>query len=71
MKSSLLLGVWVFHQLDYWVLDEFLDFGDLNEVIYSLALVFEVETRVLEGSWHFGNRLADIVDSFLGRYLYS
>lgn len=69
MQSGLLLGIRILDQFDNRILDEFLDLGDLDEIVDSFALVFEMKARVLEGSRHFSNRLADIVDSLLTRNL--
>lgn len=46
-----------------------LDLGDLNEVVDSLALVFEVEAGVLEGYGKLDDGLADLVDLLMGRDL--
>ena len=44
MQSCFLLSIWVLHERQLGIVSEPFDFGYLNEVIYSLASVFEMKT---------------------------
>lgn len=46
-----------------------LDLGDLDKVVDSLAVVFEVEAGVLKGDRELYDGLADLVDLLMGRDL--
>lgn len=46
-----------------------LDLGDLDKVVDSLAVVFEVEAGVLKGDGELYDGLADLVDLLMGRDL--
>lgn len=70
MHSSLLLGIRIFDQGDLGAGLEALDLRQLDIVIDSLTLEFEVEACVLEGPRKLHNRLTKILNLLLARHLY-
>ena len=69
MNPGLFLRIWVLHEVQLGAAADVLDVRDLYEVVYTLALVFQVEAGILQGLGELDNRLADLVDLFLGRDL--
>lgn len=69
MDTGLLLGVRVLHHVYLGVGAKALDVGYLDEVVDALAIIFEVEARVLVGGGVFDDRLSHLVDLFLRRNL--
>ena len=69
MHAGLFLGIWVLHEDDLGAGSKLWNLGQFNVVIDALTLVLEVEARVLEGAWKLDDRLAQILDLFLARYL--
>lgn len=65
MQSCLFLIVWVFHQLDFGFRCKVFNLWDLDEVVYSFSLVFEMEAWVLKGTRRFDDRLANVMDCLL------
>lgn len=69
MYPRLLLGVWVLDQVDFSVGADAIDLVDGYEVVDPLALVLEMEARVLEGCWQLDDRLSNFVDLLMRRDL--
>lgn len=69
VDTSLFLCVWVLYELNLGISSKSLDVGNLNEVVYALAVELEMETGILEGSGQFDDRLAQLVDLLLRRSL--
>lgn len=66
MYPGFLLGVWVLNQVDLSVGADAIDLVDGYEVVDPLAVVLEVEARVLQGCRQLDNRLSDFVDLLVG-----
>lgn len=65
VQSSLFLRIGILNQVKLRLMCQPVDFRDLNKVVYSLSIVFEMERRVLERPWKFDYRLPDVMDRFL------
>jgi len=62
VHAGLCLGVGILDEVEFWVLLNVGDFGELDKVIDTLALVLEVEARVLEGEREVDDGLANVLD---------
>ena len=69
MQTGLPLGVGVLNELDLRLRNKARHVGQRDEVVEVLAVVLEVEARVLEGGREVDERLSDFVDLLLGRDL--
>jgi hypothetical protein len=70
MYPRLFLSVWVLDQVDFSIGPDAIDLVDGYEVVDPLALVLEMEARVLEGCRQLDNRLSDFVDLLMRRDLF-
>jgi hypothetical protein len=62
VHAGLCLGVGVLDEVELWVLLDVGDLGELDKVIDALAVVLEVEARVLEGKGQVDDGLANVLD---------
>lgn len=69
MQPRLFLGIGILHQVDLSAGADAIDLGNGDEVVDSLALVLQVEARVLQGYRELDDGLADFVDLLVGRDL--
>ena len=65
MHPSLRFRVWILQQSAFRLLYNFGHFGKLNEVIDTVALVLQMEARVLEGVRLVYDGLPDVLDLLL------
>lgn len=69
MYPSLLFCVWVLDEDELGLGANAGDICELDVVTNALAVMFEVETGVLEGAGEFDDGLSDVLDLFRGRDL--
>lgn len=65
MYPSLFFGIWVLNEIQFGFGGQIFDFGQLDEIVNSFALVLKMEARVLKRLWKFNDRLTDIVNLLL------
>lgn len=69
MYASLLLRVWVFNEGHLGISFEISDLRQLDVVVDSLSIEFEMEARILKSAGKLDNGLAKILYLFLARNL--
>jgi hypothetical protein len=69
MHASLLLRVWIFDKGDLGISFQISDLRQLDVVVDSLSIDFEMEARILKSAGELDDGLTEILHLFLARNL--
>jgi hypothetical protein len=69
MHTSFFLRVWILHQGYFAIGFQAVHLGQLDVVVDALSVEFKVEASILESAGELDDRLANILNLLLARYL--